>query len=247
MKNKKLKIKLFACMLLIALGMSSCIQVQTAPVMISGSGSAPRSDDKRDCTFYRIGQHYYVGFRATYVCKIEPICISFGVLHGKEKHALYSTIEREGKEESLYILLSAEMARKCLGIRIDEPSADVPRLIRAADWDASAAQVCASRKAAKYTKISVRSRSSFDEASAYCAVNDGRLVAYLPLRMGWSAVYKMPLAAVLWLGVDIPCSLALNTAVIAGYAVIAPFDAVLQALPQKMESVEPVAPIEPAV
>ena len=230
----------FACMLLIALGVSSCIQVQTAPVMISASGAAPRSDDKCDCTFYRVGEHYYVGIRATYVCQIEPICISFGVLHGKDKHALYSTIEREGKEEALYILLSAEMARRCLGIRIDEPSAEVPRLIRAEDWDTSAAQVCNNKKAAKYTKISVRSRSSFDKDSAYCAVNEGELVVYLPLRWRWDAVYKMPLAAVLWLGVDVPCSLVLNTAVIAGYAVVAPFDAVLQTQPQKMVEGEPV-------
>lgn len=230
----------FACVLLIASGVSSCIQVQTAPVMISGSGAAPRSDDKCDCTFYRVGQYYYVGFRATYVCQIEPICISFGVLHGKVKHELYSTIEREGKEETLYILLSAEMARRCLGIRIDEPSAEVPRLIRAEDWDTSAAQVCNSKKAAKYTKISVRSGSSFDKDSAYCAVNEGELVVYLPLRWRWDAVYKMPLAAVLWLGVDVPCSLVLNTVVIAGYAVVAPFEAVLQTQPQKRVEGEPV-------
>ena len=230
----------FISVLMLALGVSSCIQVQTAPVMISASGAAPRSDDKCDCTFYRVGAHYYVGIRATYVCQIEPICISFGVLHGKDKHALYSTIEREDKEEALYILLSAEMARRCLGIRIDEPSAEVPRLIRAEDWDASAAQVCNNKKAAKYTKISVRSRSSFDKDSAYCAVNKGELVAYLPLRWRWDAVYKMPLAAVLWLGVDVPCSLVLNTAVIAGYAVVAPFDAVLQTQPQKMVEGEPV-------
>ena len=48
------------------------------------------------------------------------------------------------------------------------------------------------------------------------------------------------MATVLWLGGDVPCSLVLNTAVIAGYAVVAPFGAVLQTQPQKMVEGEPV-------
>ncbi|MBR4311131.1 MAG: hypothetical protein IKT79_08880, partial [Akkermansia sp.] len=62
------------------------------------------------------------------------------------------------------------------------------------------------------------------------------LNVYLPTIRGWDAVYKYPLAAVLAVGVDVPCTVAATGAVMVGSLVAAPLVVPVQAMSQQSDA-----------
>ncbi len=235
------------CLLLTCLlvpGLSSCV-LQTAPALATSAESRPCEKVKSECSFYRVGDAYYMALRAKYVRAPRPIQLVFVAGHGKPGMSLVQWPEKEEAEETLYVLLTAEMVHKCLGLTVTEPPKTEPQLIRENKWEAAAAQLCQSKTSIARKRVSVRGNVKLAADEAACRYKDGGLEVELPYRLGWDAAYKYPMAVALWAGVDVPCSIALNGALVVGgcaYVLMAPVRQ-SQPLPESDRGV--VAPIVP--
>ena len=229
---------------LLMLCVPSCM-LQTAPALATSAESRPSEKVKPECTFYRVGEAYYMGIRTRYVCEPSPIQLVYGAAHGRPAMSLVRWEVKEYAEEAFYVLLSAEMVAKCLGITVPEPPTTAPRLILESKWDASTAQPCLSKTSVASNRVKVRGNVKLAADEARCRYENGCLEVELPCRLGWDAAYKYPMAVVLWAGVDVPCSLALNGALVAGgcvYVITAPWR---QRQPEPETERGMVAPIMP--
>lgn len=200
---------IYAIITLISL--NSCV-LQTSSTWASTAISRPGSTDLHEATFYRIGENYYVGFRARYTCQPDSMKIVFLPAHGKPAATLYAMDEMKGEEETFYILLSAEQVHTILGKTIQEPSEDTPRFITSKDWDNTAAQVCPITLNSRPKSIRTVGDSGLSAHEAYCTLKQDYIEASLPIRIGWDIVYKFPLSLAQLVCVDVPGTIVLNTA-----------------------------------
>ena len=200
---------IYAIIALISL--NSCV-LQTSSTWASTAISRPDSTDWQETTFYRIGDNYYVRFRACYTCQPDSMKIVFLPAHGKPAATLYALDEMKGEEETFYILLSAEQVHTILGKTIQDPSEDVPRFITGKDWDDSAAQACPITRDSLPKSIRTVDDSGLSAHEAYCTLKQDYIEASLPVRIGWDMAYKFPLSLAQLVCVDVPGTIVLNTA-----------------------------------
>lgn len=200
---------IYAIIALISL--NSCV-LQTSSTWASTAISRPDSTDLQEATFYRIGDNYYVRFRASYTCLPDSMKIVFLPAHGQPVATLYAMDEEKGEEETFYILLSAEQVHTILGKTIQEPSEDAPRFITGKDWDDSAAQACPITRDSRPKSIRTVDDSGLSAHEAYCTLKQDYIEASLPVRIGWDMAYKFPLSLAQLVCVDVPGTIVLNTA-----------------------------------
>lgn len=201
----------FICAIIALISLNSCV-LQTSSTWASTAISRPGSTDLQEATFYRIGENYYVGFRARYTCQPDSMKIVFLPAHGKPAATLYAMDEMKGEEETFYILLSAEQVHTILGKTIQEPSEDAPRFITGKDWDDSAAQACPITRDSRPKSIRTVDDSGLSAHEAYCTLKQDYIEASLPVRIGWDMAYKFPLSLAQLVCVDVPGTIVLNTA-----------------------------------
>ena len=201
----------FIYALIALISLNSCV-LQTSSTWASTAVSRPDSTDWQEATFYRIGDNYYVRFRASYTCQPDSMKIVFLPAHGQPVATLYAMDEQKGEEETFYILLSAEQVQTILGKTIQEPSEDAPRVITEKDWDDSAAQACPITRDSRPKSIRTVGDSGLSAHEAYCTLKQDYIEASLPVRIGWDMVYKFPLSLAQLVCVDVPGTIVLNTA-----------------------------------
>lgn len=201
----------FIYALIALISLNSCV-LQTSSTWASTAVSRPGSTDLHEATFYRIGDNYYVRFRARYTCQPDSMKIVFLPAHGKPAATLYAMNEMKGEEETFYILLSTEQVHTILGKTIQEPSEDAPRFITGKDWDDSAAQACPITRDSRPKSIRTVGDSGLSAHEAYCTLKQDYIEASLPVRIGWDMVYKFPLSLAQLACVDVPGTIVLNTA-----------------------------------
>ena len=97
--------------------------------------------------------------------------------------------------------MSAEDAKLCTGLTLPEPAADARPYLTAEEWDASKAKRVPLKRRFKDIRMGY---SNHVEREA-----DGQLVGYLnapEMRYSADSIIKLPLTAILFVGVDVPCT-----------------------------------------
>ena len=111
---------------------------------------------------------------------------------------------RRWEPETLYYRLPAKDAKLCTGLTLPEPAADAPPYLTEEEWDSAKAK----RVPLKHSFKDVRMGYSTNHVERE---KDGQLVAYLTspeMRYSADSVIKLPLTAILFVGVDVPCTVA---------------------------------------
>ncbi len=110
---------------------------------------------------------------------------------------------RRWEPETLYYRLSAKDAELSTGLTLPEPAADAPPYLTAEEWDAAKAKRVPLKRRFKEIRMGSPNRVECE--------NDGQLVGYITcpeIRYSADAIIKLPLAAILFVGVDVPATAA---------------------------------------
>ena len=204
-------------LILLSVGLASCIVETSVPMARSCVLYAKASPLAEQPRFYRLGEQYYVRVEVRYGCHSEDVCIAEAD-HWRFTLPIGYHTERE--PQIVYVLLTPDAVKHYLGKVAPEPSADTPGCIQADEWDEAAAVVCVPRRKIATENIRLGGCSAGREHAEYEASWDA-LCIFLPKTYSRHALYRFPLAAVMALGIDIPCTLVINSGmVVAGIAVM---------------------------
>lgn len=228
----------------ISLMLPSCL-VTTSVATARSCIYEPKHDDAQAMQIYRKGHAYYLKVSLRYVCKADKMVIGGIVAVPDSEVELPLGYHDEKAPQTMYVLMDEEAVKYYTGVTPLPIKGRVPRYYSAADWDASAATLCKLIRPLPKKRIYVR---GIDKAECWLwKANDekwNKLHVYVPSVYGWDAVYKLPLAAVLAVGVDIPCTLVANAGLIGVSLLAAPVAATAQQQQQGSELPEPPAPQE---
>lgn len=205
-----MNLKFLAVLPLIASLLPSCVYL-TSAAMVESSALYAKAIDDAAVQFFMLNGHYYARCKVQYVVEKERIKVGYTV--PESEIYLPFGYKKERAPEVVYALMSPDVVKRCLGKRVAEPAPEVPRLIAADDWDAAAAQPCAVTGGESWTVgwCSVAS----DRLGAGClsyteSLNE--LGVKMPYSYSWDAVVKYPLAALMFVGIDVPCTVVSNVA-----------------------------------
>lgn len=164
-----------------------------------------KSEHQQDSTyaFYRVGEQYYLTCEVAYECNRDSLQLAFVPFSSREYVGIPADVKREPICKRFYFLLTPDVAERVLGVRPPAMPEDTPYCIPAGEWDVSAAvQVYSPVKKAH---LVVRSYSENLPCLYYREPSQFEL--YVPHYRPWDYWVKWPFAAVLMVGVDLPCSL----------------------------------------
>lgn len=152
--------------------------------------------------FYRVGEHYYLKTTVRYICEANGVCVGGMPVVGGEVE-LPMSYSDEKAPETLYVLMAPDAVKCCLGQNVTTVARDAPRVVEEDDWDAAEAEWCEPLRTCP-TKVAYYA----EKESSYrmCTRQADHLLVGLPYTYSWDAVYKYPLAAALFVGVDVPAS-----------------------------------------
>lgn len=155
-----------------------------------------------------MGDAYYLKVSVRYVCEAESVSVGGVVAVPDSELRLPISYHDAYEPQPMYVLMNADAVRHYVGTSPKTPHHEVPRCFTAENWDASNAELCKPIRPLPQHRIFVYKTSS----APFCSLRkakDSRYDAinvYLPTTYSWDAVYKFPLAAVLAVGVDVPCT-----------------------------------------
>lgn len=185
------------CLLVVAC-LNSCFWC-TSYSTVCSCEYRPVAEKDASPRFYRVGDSYYVASPVQYVCEAKGFeyAASFG-----KSYRLPISYHNAREVKTCYVLMGAQVVQKVLGIKTSEPAQGTPALIQEDDWNAAVAQEV--KPVVKGLKLQCfgadRIRVQYND------VADDNLWVIIPHEHGWDAIYKYPLAGVLFVGVDIPLS-----------------------------------------
>lgn len=211
--------------MLLCAGFSSCIVGTSIPMARSCVLYAEASPQSQPPLFYRLGEQYYVRVPVRYGCSAGEVCITESVDARRVKVPIGYHTERE--PQIVYVLLTPDAVEHYLGKVATEPSSDTPRCIQEGEWNEVDAVVCTPRRKIAPENIRFGGCSAGREHAEYEACWDA-LGIYLPNTYSWHALYRFPLAAVMALGIDIPCTLVINSGIVVAGITVMPFRQQLQ-------------------
>ena len=205
-----MNLKLYTALFVIASLLPSCVYLTSAAMAESAAFYAKEADDEA-VQFFMLNGQYYARCKVQYVVEQERIKVGY-VVPVREIYLPFG-YKREREPEVVYALMSPDVVKRCLGKRVAEPAPEVPRLIAADDWDAAAAQPCAVTGGENWTVgwCSVAS----DRSSAGClsyTESPNEFGLKMTYSYSWDAVVKYPLAALMFVGIDVPCTVVSNVA-----------------------------------
>lgn len=189
------------CVLLLPVLMVSCVMTHDA-VLRSCRYEPEPVVQPASPEFYRVGEHYYIKAQVCYICKAEQVCVGGIPVLGGEFNLPISYYD-EKTPRTLYVLMAPDAVKACLGKTVDGVAPDAPRVVDAADWDAAAAVPC---KPLPTCPTEIMYCVMDGERHRMCVCSAKHLQVGVPYTYSWDAVYKYPLAAALFVGVDVPMS-----------------------------------------
>lgn len=205
----------------------------------------PKHNDAQPMQIYRKGNSFYLKVSVRYVCEEDKLLIGGMMAVPDSEVELPVGYHDEKAPQTMYVLMDEEAVKHYTGVSPKPIKGPVPRYYSAEDWDASAATSCKLIRPLPKKRIDVRGK---DKAECWLLKAKDeqwdKLHIYVPSTYGWDAVYKLPLAAVLAVGVDIPCTLVANAGLIGASLLVAPVATVSQQQQQGCELPEPPAPQE---
>ena len=206
-----MNLKLYTALFVIASLLPSCVYLTSAAMVESAAFYAKEADDEA-VQFFMLNGQYYARCKVQYVVERERVKVGY-VVPVREIYLPFG-YKREREPEVVYALMSPDVVKRCLGKRVAEPAPEVPRLIAADDWDAAAAQPCAVTGGESWTVgwCSVASDRSGAGCLSYTE-SPNELGVKMPYSYSWDAVVKYPLAALMFVGIDVPCTVVSNVAV----------------------------------
>ena len=205
-----MNLKLYTALFVIASLLPSCVYLTSAAMVESAAFYAKEADDEA-VQFFMLNGQYYARCKVQYVVERERVKVGYEV-PVREIYLPFG-YKREREPEVVYALMSPDVVKRCLGKRVAEPAPEVPRLIAAEDWDAAAAQPCAVTGGESWTLgwCSVASDRSGAGCLSYTE-SPNELGVKMPYSYSWDAVVKYPLAALMFVGIDVPCTVVSNVA-----------------------------------
>lgn len=208
---------------MVAALLPSCV-VMTSAAIAESCIYSPYSE--REFQFFCLGEAYYVSCTFRYKAREDkPVIGGVVATPGSEVYAPFS-YNKEMEEQTVYVMLTPDLVKRCLGKTVSEPPKDSPLLIKAEEWDAAQAQLCQPLRSCPKTMFAYASR---DEKQWGCRYSDygHYLRITLPYKHGAEAWVTYPLAAVSLLVIDIPSMLVINSVGFVGglvvYPVVSPF------------------------
>ncbi len=206
-----MNLKLYTALFVIASLLPSCVYLTSAAMVESAAFYAKKADDSA-VRFFMLNGHYYAQCKVQYVVEQERIKVGY-VVPVREIYLPFG-YKREREPEVVYALMSPDVVKHCLGKSVAEPAPEVPRLIAADDWDAAAAQPCAVTGGESWTVgwCSVASDRSGAGCLSYTE-SPNELGVKMPYSYSWDVAIKYPLAALMFVGIDVPCTVVSNVAV----------------------------------
>ncbi|MBR1997426.1 MAG: hypothetical protein IJ993_03340 [Akkermansia sp.] len=117
------------------------------------------------------------------------------------KEVKFNKGSRHREPETLYYRMSAKDAKLCTGLTLPEPAADARPYLTAEEWDAAKAKRVPLKRRFKDIRMGYSNHVNREA--------DGQLVGYLEapeMRYSADAIIKLPLTAILFVGVDVPCT-----------------------------------------
>ena len=205
-----MNLKFLAVLSLIASLLPSCVYLTSAAMAESSAFYAKKADDSA-VRFFMLNGHYYAQCKVQYVVEQERIKVGY-VVPVREIYLPFA-YKRERAPEVVYALMSPDVVKRCLGKRVAEPAPEVPRLIAEEDWDAAAAQPCAAAGGETWTLgwCSVAADRTRTGCLSYTE-RPNELGVKMPYSYSWDVAIKYPLAALMFVGIDVPCTVVSNVA-----------------------------------
>ena len=205
-----MNLKLYTALFVIASLLPSCVYLTSAAMVESAAFYVKEADDEA-VRFFMLNGQYYARCKVQYVVERERVKVGYEV-PVREIYLPFG-YKREREPEVVYALMAPDVVKRCLGKRVAEPAPEVPRLIAADDWDAAAAQPCAVTGGESWTVgwCSVASDRSGAGCLSYTE-SPNELGVKMPYSYSWDAVVKYPLAALMFVGIDVPCTVVSNVA-----------------------------------
>ena len=224
----------------LVLGLPSCV-CTTSDALMASSMFAAKADETEPISFYRKGERYFLSMKVAHECKVKEVTLG-GVLMtlGGPELSVPVNVDREKESKRYYFLLSPEAVESLFGKQVEYPEGDIAGCIPEEEWDATAAQqVPCAVKEANFVFL-------LNDSYGYYHADVSQFTLQGPRYKPWDYWVKAPLAAVLLLGVDVPCTVAGNAALIAGELLVLPAYFVMgqSAEPTYSRPVEPIAPAE---
>ncbi|MBR5875290.1 MAG: hypothetical protein IKZ10_00490 [Akkermansia sp.] len=208
-----MNLKLYTALFVIASLLPSCVYLTSAAMVESAAFYAKEADDEA-VQFFMLNGQYYARCKVQYVVERERVKVGYEV-PVREIYLPFG-YKREREPEVVYALMSPDVVKRCLGKRVAEPAPEVPRLIAEEDWDAAAALPCAATGGKEWrvgwcTVAADRMREGCVSYMERARANE--LGIQMPYSYSWDAAVKYPLAALMFVGIDVPCTVVSNVAV----------------------------------
>lgn len=198
------------CFLLMAacVGLLSSCMVTTSVAVADSCVYLPRVDSSQSPEIYRMGDAYYLKLSVRYVCEEERVVVGGVVAVPDSELRLPISYHDAYAPQPMYVLMDADAVRHYVGVSQKTPAGKAPCYFTAENWAASKAEYCKPIRPLPKHRISAY-RTSNDAGCFLRKAKDSRydaIYVYLPSTYSWDAVYKFPLAAVLAVAVDVPCT-----------------------------------------
>lgn len=202
--------KLLSAFVLLAFALSSLTScmVTTSAAVVDSCVYVPRVDASKTPEIYRVGDAYYLKLSVRYVCEADKVMIGGVVAVPGSEVRLPIRYHDEYEPQLMYVLMDEDAVKRYVGVKPKKSTADVTSCYTVDTWDASKAELCKQIRSVPKDRIFVHKTSKGEGCFLWEAKDPryDRVNVYLPTSYSWDAVYKFPLAAVLAVGVDVPCT-----------------------------------------
>ena len=213
--------------------------VLTSEAVVKSCIYEPREDKSQELQIYRVDDVYYLKLGVRYVCQADAVCVGGAMAVPGSEVKLPISYHDEHAPQAMYVLMDSDSVKAFLGVKPARHQDAAPGYYTEDEWDATRATLCKPIRPLPKNRISVFSDHLLAPG---CYLRDYKgekwdaLDVYLPTTRGWDAVFKYPLAAVLAVGVDVPCTVAATGAVMVGSLVAAPLVVPVQAMSQQSDA-----------
>ena len=228
--------KWFLVMASLAMALLPSCVVMTSAVIAESCVYSPSAKEKFQ--FFRLGEAYYVSCTFRYIAREEEPVVACIVATPGSEVRLPLSYNKEMEEQTVYVLLTPDLVKRCLGKTVQEAPKESPLLIQSEDWDAAQAQLCKPLRTCPKEMVSYGSRNEKQWGCRYRDYGSPYLQVTLPYKHGGEAWVTYPLAAASLLAIDVPCMLVVNSVWCVGGLVVYPLVSPFLQYSQPTESVQ---------
>lgn len=188
-----------------AMLLPSCM-VNTSVAVAESCIYQPNHESAEKMQVYRVGDAYYLKVGVRYVCQKDEVNVAGIIGVEKSKVNLPISYSDAREPEVMYVLMDAEVVKRYVNNKVEVVDDDAPRYLTADEWDASKAKRC--RWSHPMPEKMIQMKGTVAQEGCYYREakfgQEERIEIYLPSSIGWDALYKFPIAAMLAVSVDVP-------------------------------------------